>query len=848
MKKIIILMLCISLLCGSLTVYAAEGTDVDVDIANSIGLLKALDIITDDTEFEIEGNIKKDVFEDMAARVFKIQEYPITSDSSENTMTVMDAVVILNNYLGYRDYVKYNGGYPLGDIVAAQKNGLLDNIDKCDVPLSSKHAIILLRNALSARIITGFAYKGWSTHKILDDDVLYTYYGIRTETGVVEANSITNLMGGTPVKDDALMIDGKMYSYTGDEDFLGQEVDFYFDDDNKIIHINANPNTVITEVTDAMEPSFFNWKYQYRDNNGKQRKIKLTNKTAIVHNHELVSRYNEDILVPQDGYVRFVDNGGDGKIDFVSIISYVNYLVSEVNTLGNSDGVIIYENLSGNNIPAVIEPSKSNGTAIVKTAEGKGFNPANIARGDIVSVIGTVSNKMLYAKEVIVSRETVFGTLESKTFDGKTNKLKINGEIYDVSQNYNSSASGLRVYTKVDFLLDYRNKIAGNSSVTNLGHSLSFGYLIKATLDTQSFDKKVLFKILRENGKIEIYESAEKVVFDGTTYKSEPDKVISRLMKNGTVTPQLICYGVDNDGMIRAIDTADASTGADRNDSLKLLHSSMPSNLYHISKAKSFGGKINYTQNTVFFCVPQNVKSAEDWKFFVLPQNKLYAADFKVAGYSINSGAAADAIVLYDMVPTGSKGISVVKEITNVLNSKGDITKCITLETPDKEVSLIAASSDVVTKAKSFNYSDSAYYSLEVGDAIRYNLNIDGEVMNIRIVYDKSEGTVNGGKAFGQDYQENLRIIDAAAYNIADNIIQVAPYGSESNPDLTMADMENHLLSNFTIIVYDRNSRNKIFKGTVSDIKTYLNNNSNCSRVVVQTAVGVGELLYVIND
>ena len=232
-----------------------------------------------------------------------------------------------------------------------------------------------------------------------------------------------------------------------------------------------------------------------------------------------------------------------------------------------------------------------------------------------------------------------------------------------------------------------------------------------------------------------------------------------------------------------------------------------------------------------------------------MPQSKLYAGDYKAAGYSINTGGtAADVIVLYDMVPTGSKGISVVKEISDVLNSKGEITKCITLETPDKEVSLTAASTDVVTKAKSFNYSDSAYYSLEVGDAIRYNLNIDGEVMNIRIVYDKSEGMVNGDKVLGEGYKENLRIIDGAAYHVADNIIQVVAYGNESNPDLTMADMENHLLSNFTIIVYSSDSQNKVFKGTISDIKTYLNNGSKCSRVIVQTAVGVGELLYVIND
>ena len=849
MKKIIILILCISILFGTLTVYGAEGTDVGVDIANSIGLLKALNIITDDTEFEIEGSIKIDVFENMAARVFKAQEYPIASDNFEDTMMVIDAVVLLNNYMGYRDYVKYNGGYPWGDIVAAQKNGLLHNIDKYDVPLSSKYAIILLKNALSAHIITGISNTAWTTYKIMNDDVLYTYYGIRTGKGVVEADSITNITGGTSVKDGMLMIDGKKYSYTGDGDFLGQEVDFYFDENNKIIYINANRKTVITEITDRMEPSFLNWVYKYQDNDGKPQKVKLTNDTVIVHNHELMSRYNEDIFVPQDGYIRFVDNGGDGIVDFVSIISYVNYLVSEVNTLENSDGIIIYENLSGKNIPAVIESSKSNGTAIIKTAEGKGFDPANIVRGDIVSVIGTVSNNVLYAKEVVISRESVFGTLERRISEGKTNKLEIDGAIYEVSQNFNGSVSGLRVNTRIDFLLDYRNKVAGNRSVNNLGHSLSFGYLIDAALNNHNLDKKVQFKILCENGRIKIYESANKVAFDGSTYKGEPDKVINRLKKNGTVAPQLICYGVNNEGMIRTIDTVDASTKVDQNDSLKLLYTSGTSNLYHISKAMSFGGKINYTKNTVFFCVPQNVKNADDWKFFILPQSKLYAGDYKAAGYSINTGGtAADVIVLYDMVPTGSKGISVVKEISDVLNSKGEITKCITLETPDKEVSLTAASTDVVTKAKSFNYSDSAYYSLEVGDAIRYNLNIDGEVMNIRIVYDKSEGMVNGDKVLGEGYKENLRIIDGAAYHVADNIIQVVAYGNESNPDLTMADMENHLLSNFTIIVYSSDSQNKVFKGTISDIKTYLNNGSKCSRVIVQTAVGVGELLYVIND
>lgn len=626
-KKIISLILLLSMILSlsSFQVTLAEENAADVVSVyqDEINFLKSIEIL--DVNFDGSAKITKAELAKMAVSllhpdvdysfpseeaVFIFNDVPsthpyysyikackdikiINGDPSGNfnpdaVVTVMDAITVMSNALGFTLYADAMGGYPSGYYQIAYKTGLLDGIKNTLANETTGDVMAkILYNALFADVsgIESVSSDGITITIDEDTNLLAKRLGIYEYDAVVYDNGISSLDGSSMGDAERVVIKdrktNKMYSAyvndTGISAYLGYRVKVYIRNNqemarNEIVHFNVHKrvktisipaDTVIYANKDYLE-------YEEDADDLNTKKIKFGSlRPALIFNGIKISNKGLEEVIPSDGMLTFVDNEDDGNYDVADVLSF-NYDKDKNSYKEPAKNIIVDSVLTVNGqkrISCLLNPLNSLDLAdenIMYAFSGISTKKSiyEVSTYDVISIAEApelVNGKKFYF--LTVGQEMVSGNLGG-IVDG--NKLDVNGNTYKVSSGLTSVKprfiSTLKIGSEIYLCIDITGKVAYSVS-TEYG-SKNYAYLV-ATKENKVPDNYLMVKLFTKDGEMKTYQVNSKAKIDGKTYKTveEQKKAIEKrdsssfkeTFDKGVSRP--IIFEENKDGEIIRIDT-----------------------------------------------------------------------------------------------------------------------------------------------------------------------------------------------------------------------------------------------------------------------------------------------------
>lgn len=491
----------------------------------------------------------------------------------ERTVAFSEAVKVIMDLLGYREYIAYVGGYPVGYMAEANKAGITKGIDKSyEAPLTYGELAEIIYNAIDTPLVQISGIGQDSVDFGRDESVTFTtkYHDTYKAEGVVSATSVTKLNSAYEAgsgSDDTIEINGTVFYTPGSafSELLGLNVEYYYknegnhkklvyavDKDNETVEFSGD--SVVSAKSDSIEV----WL-----DNGKKQSYSLEETGNVIYNGVFNGKilnypFNNAAasLSNVSGNIRLVDTNGNSKYDAVFVTDYKNYLVDKV-----SEGAQKFI-LKNNTDYVVVEFSDSN-IFLNVTEGGKQTDILSVDNGSLVSVADSADAYMPRGGKrfinINVCTETVNASVSEISDEGVylMQKGSQAAEFYEVAESFfgQNGETGLTNRANGIFYIDISGKIAYYT--TEGDSALVYGYILNAGVSTTSIDDSYGIKLLSQSGDILCLYAAENIKLDGrkVAYRDINANLERSANIDGTVK-QLVRYRVNADGFISEIDTS----------------------------------------------------------------------------------------------------------------------------------------------------------------------------------------------------------------------------------------------------------------------------------------------------
>ena len=914
MKKIISGILSVLFIISSIPTFAAFTTYESYynnndkrDFVDTIGLFEALGVtdVNDRSDiattvsrgkmakllantFKLEGwDTSKAKYTDVpeeheyAKYIYSVSEHGYMVGTEENEfspdedVTFEQSVVIISRALGY-DLLAYEaGGYPLGYITVATKNGLLDGVsNNGSNPISYGSLVKLLMNALSApRMVSDFSTSDPSYSLDKNNTLMKYVWKIEELYGVITSIGEAKLYNGKSIEKGDVEINGVTYKTECDvRDKLGCKVKYYAAleaSENTAVYICSSDtyNTIIQVMSeDICGLSGTTYSVEI---NGRKKDYKFSGNTCIIYNGRATASLSETDLVPEDGYIRMIDNNGDNIYDVLFVWAFKSDVVEFV----DSDGWKIYcENNSFD-----FSELKSTEELTVYNADNVEIDFTVIKSPGVVSVAEDMNNESAVIFYSDASIKGKIQIIEDEYFyiDGKAYRQRC-GDKYSPK---------LGVMTV--FYIDCRGIIRG---LKLLDSESMLGMMLKVKCIDNGISEDMQIKIFNENGEMVIYHVSEKVKIDGVNYKKISDAFNALLFETqATITvdgetivvyeagelavPQLISYKLNDDGVIREIDTPynwkqNMLAGSELRAELKgtydpmyetaqSLHLMSMTDRGYVAQQNSIDGYCLVNGSTKFFIMPNSaepgrsdsrkeaVKEANDMEFEIATQSQLPANNkyFWCDAYSSDDrDFYAKALVCWSGMSAGKSTYGVVTKVYSALDYDENVVRGMDVATTS------ATSQMHLTVRDGFEFD-----AVEPGDIVSITTNSRNEIIGGRRYYDLSENTwytSKLGPTESNSYASTTLAFVGNVYDVYDgsaSVVATLDDWNESPPsekDIQLKRIYN--ASKFNVLIFDREYRSEAVKqGSYKDIIPYKGGNNDYSKVAIVTVNGAPKLMVV---
>jgi hypothetical protein len=519
--------------------------------------------------------------------------YNIVSGYDNNTfkpddvISYNDAVSMIVRALGYGTYAEAAGGYPMGYLNAANILGSFKNVS-----VNNRNALTRIEMArLLKEMLTAPMSKmtGESDGIKIEQGKtpLEDIYNIAEGKGVVEANMYAQLES-VPADKNCLVIDGiKYYCDERYNNFLGHEVEFWYDiDDFTVSYMVWSDRTEQLVISADDIDGYKDGILTYYTENGRKKTADLRNAHMIYNGVKPDDRYDESIYSITEGTITLIKN--NDKYYLAKLEEYENYVLNNVslsndelnfsfkedaptlrvdvsdvfvdvyNASGAKDS--IYQKTESGEERTVVSMFKENNVISV-------YNPNGYKNGIAGSTLP--SGKDGYLK-IVISDKSVTGTVDMHSSGDFT--AVIDGTEYDVSRsNYlGANFSKFNAYPSGKYLLDAFGKIVAVSSEADSG-KFEYGYLFKAATDEYESDLVISIKLINAEGDIMSFKCTDKLIINGKKIKnnsySQLKQSADMLHQNNPyidtsaiTVSQVIKYKAE-DGVMKEIQTVTAPTG-----------------------------------------------------------------------------------------------------------------------------------------------------------------------------------------------------------------------------------------------------------------------------------------------
>lgn len=714
--------------------------------------------------------------------------------SPDANVTFEQAVKMVVNMIEYGYIAENNGGYPGGYITVAAQNKITDNIgSSMGSALTRGQVAQLIYNAMNTPMLVQDSFGDDASYsKGTEKDTLMAKFMLDTEGyGVVSKVSYTatdSLIGTDRENMVEITVDNKRYlmdkGNTNAENLLGREVDFLAvsncrdNDKYTLLYIKETDRNESLKVQkeDILDADYDNRIYTYyNEETDKQKEIKLAGNVSVIYNNQYVKEPAKADLIPDDGYVVFVENNGAKGYDVVFVYDFVNAVVSS--SVVDDDVLKVYFK-TGSKVPKLEVEPKDMDKTVIPYFDGEYVDVNDLLNTTIPkwTVASVATSKSGDVVEVHFGTKVASGIVDGSSDDDGKLRYSVDGEWYYVSNEFKDD---LKLGEQYTLLISVDERIVAiNTDVTDV--TKNYALLLDAKMkDNGIEDNTATFKLILADGQIATKDAAKKVrINNGTAIKLTEDDIDKLPQKT------IVLFSENAEGKINAIETADDSdvclttTGYINYGDENVFTLNASTNLYYkVSSPSTLGGDVKVNENTLVFDVSSS--DEDEWgtgDINLFNNETVYMVDiydidkFKMAKVVVNYGPAVEQD---DLIPWGNAPV-VIEGVYNKLNDEGEAVRVVSGMQNGNEF-------EMKLKDSKIRDEDNECYLTELkpGSVIQVKTNMLGEIVSFRKLYrapSKTEvfETLGSKNWQGADYNVKLHTAYGMCVDASSDVMTVA--------------------------------------------------------------------------
>lgn len=721
----------------------------------------------------------------------------------DDTVSFQEAVTIIVRAMGYEPVAQSNGGFPGGYMYVASTNQLLKGITSNAKSAASRGDIAqLVFNALTANLMEQTGYGTNISYEVVDKTLLYDKLNVEKGYGQITGTSETTLNGGNTVAEDRIQINNEVFieGTSSAKQLLGHNVVYYAridatTDEKTVIVVRsqASKNNTLTlnsdDISETGGTTADGISITYLTENMSNPKVVTTVPNPVfIYNGKYDTQITPENLKINSGNLVLLDTDVNNVYDIVFVNEFTNIVVDTVSTVTGR----VTDKYNGTSI--VLDPEEET-VQYTLFKDGNEIETSDLEEWNVISYTTSRDKELIRG---YVTDESISGTVSQITSSGA---IRLNDETtsYKVAKSYPNE---IKIRDTGRFYLDYEGKIAAvdksDTSADTTAAREQYGYLVNAA-ETGTLDTDVQFKIFTENGKTEVYGSANRIRLNGT-YGVTPTEVLGTLAPNGTVAPQLVTFRTNADDKITTINTAfdNTATGAPNPDKFT-LNISKEGMIY-----KSASGKLDdvtVNAKTIIFDIPAN--AGTDTDKFAIRNKSMFTND---GSYDVKIYDLAESYTAGIIVVTNSTGIAaaeapivLVDELAEAQNEEYEAIDVLYGLSNGKNVTINGSSTGVFIKDNQ---------PLVRGDIIQYSQNTKGEADEIQLLFNVADKTTE----FSRDVSTDLKTVYGRV---------TKKFAKSINLDVNGA-VTNYATDDATVYLYDSTrGEGKISVVAPEDIEVY---------------------------
>lgn len=726
----------------------------------------------------------------------------------EANVTFPEVLKMMVSLLGYGELAEAKGGWPNGYTAQAGSLGLTKDVEMNADTADRGAIVVIIDNALDVKPLEpDFGEEGSS---VVSKETLYDQISNRADTvefeGVYQENEMYSILNAVPFCEEGIIIiEGKEYKANDlYDDMFGKSVKGvareYKNNKYEIVSIYAveTENNVTAFNSDDGELDLAQDCGIVYEDNGKEKKTKISSSATYLYNGRLIGKNDALVVNASDADYTLIDNTGDKTADIVMIEEgesfAVDRYIASTSTAYFKTGETFRQKRSISLIP---DETKENSYVFVSDKNGNPVSTSDIAEDCVLTIFASSDLSLCNIK---VSFETAEGTVD---YVDEEDIVTINGK------EYKSLLNNIDVGDEGRYAIDAYGRIAAKLEGNT---NLEYGYIInagtKGNLDTTLRLEMITAGPTVKNVKVDdgveevsyyiqnndpiVFTCKTKINFASNNTTGFGKSVLSSNIAKSDLVGKMCAYRVNGDGEITHLNVYDSNTfyscklNAD-----KLLFGGQ-------SATRGFATD----EETKVICVPNTVRSVDDYGVRVKLSD---GGTYNVTGikaiseYAPNtseykSEAMDIVIVKIDMnssigvLVTGSEDICIVGGISQVVNEEGEVVVKIDALNGDKRIELMT---------REVGSGFEVAKSLSMGDLIRYTVNADGTINNL-----KKLASVQGlGDSYADGSASTYGLCESVLYDFYDSILN-------DNIDEIVVSINNNPNDNETLkIVNDEDMR-----------------------------------------
>lgn len=655
----------------------------------------------------------------------------------DDNVLLQEAVTILVRALGYEPVAMQRGGYPAGYMAVASENQLLKGISAAGGNPAKRGDIAqLVFNGLTVNLMEQTGFGSNIIYEVVDKTLLYDRLNVEKAYGQITGTSETTLSGGSTASENQIMINDRVFEEgtTMAREFLGYNVVYYARIDttrdqktlilvkpqeskNNVLTINATDIESVTGESGANKTVTY-WRAGTNDTT--TRTASIVASPVYIYNGKFISTLTNEQLIPATGNLVLLDTDVNSVYDIVFVNHFTNLVVE---TVSSATGRVTDKY---NNGSLLLDP-ESTEVDFVLWKDGVQIQPKDLVEWNVISY--TVSQDKQLIKGY-VSTESVLGRVTQTTAKG----FRINDSetIYKKAANYPNE---INLRDEGRFYLDVEGNVAAvDTTASTAGTAIrgTYGYMTGAAI-TGTIDKTLQFKIFTSAGDTTVFDAATKIRVNDT-YGLAADAALAALGKDGVVSPQLVTYETNSQGLLTGIDLAvDKTASGAVNKGVFTKNIAAAEQVY--KSASNMLGNVKVTQSTIVFDIPQS--AGTDTTRYAVRNMDMFSNNtpYDIIVYDLQEDFSARAIVVTSTtgVTEAKNPIVLVDEIATAQNEDYETVDVVYGIENGKRVELMSSDKNIFVKGGS--------KALKQGDIFQYSTNAKGEVDKITVLFDSEAKT-----------------------------------------------------------------------------------------------------------